>query len=54
MEILKKKKFDGLYASDKDRSWTDFLCTIFGAIFAITMFVAACIMWNPCIVICLL
>lgn len=31
---------------EKNRKSTDVCCTIIGAIFALTMFIVACCMWN--------
>lgn len=35
-----------LPAQEKSRKITDCCCTIVGAIFALTMFIVACCMWN--------
>lgn len=32
--------------AEKNRKSTDVICTIIGAAFALTLFIAACIMWN--------
>jgi hypothetical protein len=37
-----------LPAQEKSRKITDCCCTIVGAIFALTMFIVACCMWNKC------
>ena len=31
---------------DRNRKSTDVCCTVIGAIFALTMFIVACCMWN--------
>lgn len=32
--------------NEKNRKSTDVICTVIGAAFALTLFIAACIMWN--------
>lgn len=43
--------YDSLHINDKQRFKTDIPCTIIGAAFALTMFIAACVMWNRCTVL---
>jgi hypothetical protein len=31
---------------DRNRKSTDIICTIIGAAFALTLFIAACVMWS--------
>lgn len=31
---------------EKERKITDCCCTVIGAIFALTMFIIACVVWN--------
>lgn len=33
---------------ERNRKSTDVCCTILSAIFALTMFIVACTMWNKC------
>lgn len=35
---------------DNQRKSTDVVCTIIGALFALAMFIVACVMWNKCII----
>ena len=35
-----------LPVEEKERKWTDCLCTIIGAIFALTLFIIACCSFN--------
>lgn len=42
--------YDSLHINDKQRFKTDIPCTLIGAAFALTMFIAACVMWNRCTV----
>lgn len=38
--------FRNLPVEEKERKWTDCCCTIIGAIFALTLFIIACCMFN--------
>ena len=38
--------FRNLPVEEKERKWTDCCCTIFGAIFALTLFIIACCTFN--------
>lgn len=41
--VLNPRRFT---VPDEKRKSTDVCCTIIGAIFALTMFIVACTMWN--------
>ena len=47
-----RSKFDNLYCPEPQRKCTDVLFTIFAALFAITLFVTANILWNRCKCMC--
>lgn len=43
---MREVDYDSLRINDKQRFKTDNICTAIGAIFALTMFIMACVMWN--------
>lgn len=47
MRRIKNHAFHSIYTDNSSRKCTDVLWTLISALFAIAMFVAANIMWNP-------